>query len=85
MLPGKKTLHGVGSDRDYERAYSIFLPLAQGGNAEAARYVGIMKFAGRGCEKSIKEARQWLSVAARKEMKLRCKCWKNIDRCFSDS
>jgi TPR repeat protein len=62
----KKLYTGVGSDRDYERAYSIFLPLAQGGNAEAARYVGIMKFAGRGSEKSIKEARQWLSVAAQK-------------------
>jgi TPR repeat protein len=62
----KKLYTGVGSDRDYARAYSIFLPLAQGGNAEAARYVGIMKFAGRGSEKSIKEARQWLSVAAQK-------------------
>ena len=44
----------------------MFLPLAEGGNAEAARYVGLMKFSGKGTNKSIDDARQWLSVAAQK-------------------
>ena len=40
----KKLYTGVGSSKDYEGAYKIFWPLANSGNAEAARYVGLMKF-----------------------------------------
>ena len=42
------------------------MPLAEGGNAEAARYVGMMKFSGKGTSKDLNAARQWLSVAAQK-------------------
>ena len=62
----KKLYTGVGSTKDYEGAYNIFWPLANGGNAEAARYVGLMKFSGKGTTKSLQDARQWLSVAAQK-------------------
>ena len=62
----KKSYTGVGLKKDYSRAFSLFLPMAKGGNAEAARFVGLMKFSGKGTSKNIKEARQWLSVAAQK-------------------
>lgn len=62
----KKLYTGVGSSKDYEGAYKIFWPLANSGNAEAARYVGLMKFSGKGTTKSLQEAKQWLSVAAQK-------------------
>ena len=66
LARGKKLYTGIGSERDYELAFRTFLPLAQGGNPEDARYVGIMKFSGKGTAKSISDARQWLSVAAQK-------------------
>lgn len=66
LARAKKLYTGIGSERDYELAFRIFLSLAQGGNPEAARYVGIMKFSGKGTAKSISDARQWLSVAAQK-------------------
>ena len=61
---------GVGSEQDYELAFRIFLSLAKSGNPEAARFVGIMKFSGKGTAKSISDARQWLSVAAQKGDKI---------------
>ena len=67
LLTRAKSLYtGIGTEKDYERSYKLFLPLAEGGNAEAARYVGLMKFSGKGTNKSIDDARQWLSVAAQK-------------------
>ena len=62
----KKAYTGVGAKKDYNKAYSLFFPLAKAGNAEAARYIGLMKFMGKGTNKDINEARQWLSVAAQK-------------------
>ena len=52
--------------KDYETAYRLFLPLAQGGNSEAARFVGLMKLTGQGTARDTKSARQWLSIAAQK-------------------
>ena len=66
LARAKKLYTGIGSGSDYELAFRIFLSLAQEGNPEAARYVGIMKFSGKGTAKSISDARQWLSVAAQK-------------------
>ncbi|MEG3604885.1 MAG: tetratricopeptide repeat protein, partial [Verrucomicrobiota bacterium] len=57
---------GVGKTKDYETAYRLFLPLAQGGNSEAARFVGLMKLTGKGTARDTKSARQWLSIAAQK-------------------
>lgn len=62
----KKSYTGVGLKKDYFKAFELFLPLARGGNAEAARFVGLMKFSGKGTTKDVSEARQWLSVAAQK-------------------
>lgn len=62
----KKSYTGVGLKKDYFKAFELFLPLARGGNAEAARFVGLMKFSGKGTTKDMNEARQWLSVAAQK-------------------
>ncbi len=62
----KKAYTGVGSSKDYDKAFALFYPLAKSGNAEAARFVGLMKFSGKGTIKNIREARQWLSVASQK-------------------
>ena len=62
----KKAYTGVGVPKDYDKAYSLFFPLAKAGNAEAARFIGLMKLMGKGTKKDINEARQWLSVAAQK-------------------
>ena len=57
---------GVGVEQDYDKAYEMFFPLAQGGNPEAARFIGLMNLSGKGTEKNPKLARQWLSVASQK-------------------
>ena len=62
----KKAYTGVGSSKNYDKAFALFYPLAKSGNAEAARFVGLMKFSGKGTNKNMKEARQWLSVASQK-------------------
>ena len=51
---------GIGVPQDYERALSLFSSLAHKGNAEAARYLGLMLLTGRGCEKDIPKAEKWL-------------------------
>ena len=66
----KKAYTGVGTVKNHEKAFSLFLPLAKSGNAEAARFVGLMKLTGKGTNKDINEARQWLSVAAQKGDKI---------------
>ncbi|MBT3666223.1 MAG: sel1 repeat family protein [Opitutae bacterium] len=57
---------GVGVEQNYAMAYELFIPLAQGGNAEAARFVGLMRLSGKGIEKDLKLAKEWLSVASQK-------------------
>lgn len=66
IAKAKQMYTGVGTTKDYDGAFVIFMPLAEGGNAEAARYVGMMKFSGKGTTKDLNAARQWLSVAAQK-------------------
>ena len=78
----KKLYTGVGSSKDYEGAYKIFWPLANSGNAEAARYVGLMKFSGKGTVKSLQEAKQWLSVAAQKGDELSGQILKKYETLF---
>ncbi|MDC3284103.1 sel1 repeat family protein [Opitutales bacterium] len=62
----RKYYTGIGRPKNYEKAYSMLLPLAKGGYPEAARLVGLMKLSGKGTEKNPKDAKQWLSVAAQK-------------------
>ena len=62
----RKYYTGIGKAKDYDKAFQLLLPLAQGGYPEAARLVGLMKLSGKGTTKSPKEAKQWLSVAAQK-------------------
>lgn len=78
----KKLYTGVGSSKDYQGAYKIFWPLANSGNAEAARYVGLMKFSGKGTTKSLQEAKQWLSVAAQKGDELSGQILKKYETLF---
>ena len=66
LQEARKYYTGIGRSKNYEKAYSMLLPLAKGGYAEAARLVGLMKLSGRGTEKNPKDAKQWLSVAAQK-------------------
>ena len=62
----RKYYTGVGLEQNYDKAYELFMPLAQGGNAEAARFIGLMKLSGKGTEKNLKLAKEWLSVASQK-------------------
>jgi TPR repeat protein len=62
----RKYYTGIGKAKDYDKAFQLLLPLAQGGYPEAARLVGLMKLSGKGTAKNPKEAKQWLSVAAQK-------------------
>ena len=62
----RKYYTGIGRSKNYEKSYSMLLPLAKGGYPEAARLVGLMKLSGKGTEKNPKDAKQWLSVAAQK-------------------
>ena len=66
LQEARKYYTGIGRSKNYEKAFSMLLPLAKGGYAEAARLVGLMKLSGRGTEKNPKDAKQWLSVAAQK-------------------
>ncbi len=60
----RKYYAGVGVPQDYERALSLFSSLARKGNAEAARFLGLMFLTGRGCEKDIPKAENWLRQAS---------------------
>ena len=62
----RKIYTGVGVEQNYAKAFELFYPLAQGGNPEAARFVGLMYLSGKGKSKDLKLAKQWLSVAAQK-------------------
>jgi TPR repeat protein len=60
----RKYYAGVGVPQDYERALPLFRSLARGGNAEAARFLGLMLLTGRGCEKDVPKAESWLRQAS---------------------
>lgn len=66
----RKYYTGVGLEQNYAKAYELFKPLAQGGNAEAARFIGLMKLSGKGTDKNLKLAKEWLSVASQKGDKI---------------
>ena len=47
----RKFYTGIGKTRDYERAYSMLLPLAKGGYPSASRLIGLMNLSGKGVKK----------------------------------
>ncbi len=66
LQEARKYYTGIGKTKDYEKAFSMLLPLAKEGYAEAARLVGLMKLSGKGTKKNSSDAKQWLSIAAQK-------------------
>lgn len=84
LQKARKYYTGVGLDKNYEKAYELFLPLAKGGNAEASRFIGLMKLTGKGTGKDISSARQWLSVAAQKGDKTAIRMLRDYAALFKD-
>ena len=74
LQKARKYYTGVGLDKNYEKAYELFLPLAKGGMQKHQDLGGLMKLTGKGTGKDISSARQWLSVAAQKGTRLRFEC-----------
>ena len=66
MEKARRLYTGVGVEQNYVKAFELFIPLAQGGNAEAARFVGLMKLSGKGTKRDLNLAKEWLSVASQK-------------------
>ena len=49
---------------DYETAYKLFLPLAEQGNVDGQRNLGMLHYLGLGVPKDSKEAEKWWELAA---------------------
>jgi uncharacterized protein len=50
---------------DYKTAYSLWLPLAENGDADAQNYIGIIYYLGLGTDKDYKKALHWYERAAK--------------------
>jgi TPR repeat protein len=50
---------------DYESAYSLWLPLAGNGDADAQNYLGILYYLGLGVQKDYKKTLKWYELAAK--------------------
>ena len=62
----KNHYFGRESAPDYERAFALFTHLANAGDAEAARYLGIAYLRGKGVSKDSVKALKWFRVASRR-------------------
>ena len=60
----KRHYSGIGIPVDYIAARSNFVIAANGGDVEAARYLGIIYLRGKGVPKDRAEAAKWLRMAA---------------------
>jgi TPR repeat protein len=60
----KRYYSGIGIPVDYAAAHSNFVIAANGGDVEAARYLGIIYLRGKGVAKDRVEAAKWLRMAA---------------------
>ena len=60
----KRYYSGIGIPVDYTAARSNFVIAANGGDVEAARYLGIIYLRGKGVAKDRVEAAKWLRMAA---------------------
>lgn len=49
----------------YEKAYALWLPLANDGDSIAQNYIGIQHYLGLGKKRDYKTAKQWFEKAAR--------------------
>ena len=49
---------------DYETAYKLFLPLAEQGNVDGQRNLGMLHYLGLGVPKDSKEAEKWWKLSA---------------------
>ena len=61
----KKLYWGRGVQVDYLGAHKYFTESANGGNAEAARYLGIMYLRGKGVRKNLQTSVDWFEKAAK--------------------
>ena len=50
---------------DYETAFSLWLPLAEEGDADAQNYLGILYYLGFGVQKDYKKSLEWYERAAK--------------------
>ena len=55
---------GRGRDKDYDRAYNLFLESASDGDAESFRYLGLMHLTGKGVKKDLNISVEWFEKAA---------------------
>ena len=60
----KKYYWGRGVEKDYTRAYNLFLQAAQTGHPESSRYLGLMFLSGKGVIKNVKSSIEWFEKAA---------------------
>lgn len=60
----KKVYWGSSKSKSMEDAFKSFEKCANLGDAESARYLGIMYLRGKGISKNVDEALKWLEVAA---------------------
>ena len=60
----KKIYWGRSTDSSMAQAFQSFEKCAKLGDAESARYLGIMYLRGKGVEKNANEALKWLELAA---------------------
>ena len=74
---------GIGKPKDYQKAFSMLLPLAKRGYPEAARLVGLMKLSGKGTVKDSTQAKQWLSIAAQRAIYQLSVCLNNTNHFFN--
>jgi len=62
----KNHYFGRESAPDYKRAFALFTQLANAGDAEAARYLGIAHLRGKGVPKDNVKALQWFRIASQR-------------------
>lgn len=62
----KKVYWGSSKSKSMEDAFKSFEKCANLGDAESARYLGIMYLRGKGIPKNVDEALKWLEVAAKR-------------------
>ena len=64
LSDAKKHYFGRGAELDLNRAFALFSQSAEQGNAESARYLGIMYLRGKGVTKNSQKALEWFTIAA---------------------
>ena len=50
---------------DYEKAFNLWMPMANNGDAEAQNYLGVHYYLGLGTSRNYKEAVKWFEMAAK--------------------